>query len=38
MTRQSNPTNIARKTLKIKNTFPNLQNKKIKIVQKIISG
>jgi len=28
MTRQPNPTNIARKTLKIKDTFPNLQNKK----------
>ena len=38
MTRQPNPTNIARETLKIKDTFPNLQNKKIEIVQKIISS
>jgi len=30
--------NIAMKTLKIKDTFPNLQNKKIKQVQKLISG
>ena len=34
----SNSSNIARKTLKIKETFPKLQNKKIKLVQKIISG
>ena len=34
----SNSPNIARETLKIKETFPNLQNKTIKIVQKIISG
>ena len=34
----SNPTNTARKTLKIKEAFPNLQNKKIKVIQKIISG
>jgi len=38
LAKQSNPTNIAREMLKIKKTFPNLQNKKIKIVQKIISG
>ena len=30
--------NIARETLKIKEAFPSLQNKKIKQVQKIISG
>jgi len=34
----SNSSNIARKTLKIKEAFPKLQNKKIKLVQKIISG
>jgi len=34
----SNPSNITREMLKIKETFPSLQNKKIKIVQKIISG
>ena len=34
----SNMSNIARKTLKIKEIFPSLQNKKIKIMQKIISG
>ena len=33
----TNSSNIARKTLKIKEVFLNLQNKKIKIVQKIIS-
>ena len=38
LARQSNPTNVARETLKIKETFSNLQNKKIKIVQKIISS
>ena len=38
LARQSNPTNIARETLKIKETFSNLQNKKIEIVQKIISS
>lgn len=36
--RQTNPTNIARETLKIKEAFPKLQNKKIEIVQKIING
>ena len=36
--KQSNPTNIAREMLKIKKTFSNLQNKKIEIIQKIISG
>lgn len=35
---QSNSTNVVRETLKIKETFPNFQNKKIKIVLKIISG
>jgi len=34
----STNTNIARETLKIKEAFPNLQNKKIKNIQKIISG
>ena len=34
----SNGTNMARKMLKIKEAFPNLQNKKIKLIQKIISG
>ena len=34
----SNMSNIARKTLKIKEAFPSLQNKKIEQVQKIISG
>ena len=34
----SNPTNVARETLKIKEAFPNLQSKKIEIVQKIISS
>jgi len=38
LTKQSNPTNVAKKTLKIKKIFPNLQNKKIEIIQKIISG
>ena len=38
LARQPNSTNIARKTLKIKETFSNFQNKKIEIVQKIISG
>ena len=38
ITRQPNLTNIAREILKIKDTFLNLQNKKIEIVQKIISG
>jgi len=38
LARQPKSTNIARETLKIKKTFSNLQNKKIKIVQKIISG
>jgi len=38
LAKQSNLTNIARETLKIKETFPNLQNKKIEIVQKIISS
>ena len=38
ITRQPNPTNIAREILKIKDIFLNLQNKKIEIVQKIISG
>jgi len=33
----SNSSNIARETLKIKKAFPSLQNKKIEIVQKIIS-
>ena len=36
--RQANPANIARKTLKIKEVFPKLQNKKIEIVQKIINS
>ena len=36
--KQSNPTNVAKEMLKIKEIFSNLQNKKIKIVQKIISG
>ena len=31
-------TNMARETLKIKKAFPSLQNKKIKQIQKIISG
>ena len=31
-------TNTARETLKIKEVFPNLQNKKIENIQKIISG
>jgi len=30
--------NIARDTLRIKEAFPNLQNKKFKNIQKIISG
>ena len=34
----SNSPNIAREILKIKEVFPSLQNKKIKIVQKIISS
>ena len=34
----SNGSNIAKDTLKIKEAFPSLQNKKIKQVQKIISG
>ena len=34
----TNSSNIAREMLKIKEAFPNLQNKKIKIVQKIISS
>ena len=38
LARQPNSTNIARKTLKIKETFSNFQNKKIEIVQKIISS
>ena len=33
-----NTSNIVRETLKIKDTFPNLQNKKIEQVQKLISG
>ena len=33
-----NSNNIARETLKIKEAFPSLQNKKIEQVQKIISG
>ena len=33
-----NSTNIAREILKIKKAFPNLQNKKIELIQKIISG
>ena len=36
--RQTNPTSIAREMLKIKKVFPKLQNKKIKIVQKIINS
>ena len=36
--RQTNSTNIAREILKIKKTFPQLQNKKIETVQKIISS
>ena len=34
----SNSSNIVRNILKLKKAFPKLQNKKIKIVQKIISG
>jgi len=34
----SKDNNIARETLKIKEVFPSLQNKKIEQVQKIISG
>ena len=34
----SHNTNTARETLKIKEAFPNLQNKKIKNIQKIISS
>ena len=34
----SNSTNMARETLKIKKAFPSLQNKKIEQIQKIISG
>ena len=34
----SNGSNTARKMLKIKKTFPSLQNKKIELVQKIING
>ena len=34
----SNGTNMARETLKIKKAFPSLHNKKIKQIQKIISG
>ena len=34
----SQNTNIARDTLKIKEAFPNLQNKKIENIQKIISS
>jgi len=34
----SNGTNMTRKTLKIKEAFSNLQNKKIELVQKIISS
>ena len=30
--------NIVMKTLKIKEAFPNLPNKKIKLVQKVING
>ena len=37
-TRHTNSTNIAREILKIKKAFPKLQNKKIKIVQKIINS
>ena len=37
-TKQSNLTNVARETLKIKEAFPNLQNKKIEVIQKIISS
>jgi len=33
-----NSTNTARETLKIKEAFPSLQNKKIKQIHKIISG
>ena len=36
--RQTNPTSITREMLKIKKVFPKLQNKKIKIVQKIINS
>jgi len=32
--KQSNPTNIAKEMLKIKKTFPNLQNKKLKLFKK----
>jgi len=35
---KSNSSNTIRKTLKIKENFPSLQNKKIKQIQKIISG
>ena len=34
----SNSSNTAREILKIKEAFPSLQNKKIKLIQKIISG
>jgi len=34
----SSSTNITRKTLEIKKIFPNLQNKKIENIQKIIRG
>jgi len=34
----SNSTNTARKMLKIKEAFPNFQNKKIELIQKIISS
>jgi len=36
--KQTNTTNVTRNILKIKETFPQLQNKKIETVQKIISG
>ena len=38
MANSSNSSNIARETLKVKETFPSLQNKKIEIVHKVISG
>ena len=39
--KQTNPSalkNIARETLKIKETFPNLPNKKIEEIQKVINS
>jgi len=38
LAKQSNPTNIVREMLRIKKAFPNLQNRKIEVIQKIISG